>query len=1001
MKIKRANGTMLILVVAFMLILIVFCMATLAMVTVANSRAVTKFEENQSYYTAASALEVFANGTLSDETYYAVNGLTPRNYYKADGTPIAQMTQGRALELDLYKLVVWGDGSSTKPIGEGEKGTSPIFPTTGSYKDLNNIINTTTNSVFSASFASTYGEQFTANSGYKYAEYTIALPSVSSGDNYGLFADTQTLSDGTKYQAKIKVEVLERYYNMAGVEQEALEAYMEAALTTPPSITDDQATDVKAIFGTGWNATSPKSSTPNATAINAAIAGGQRHKDYFRIRVTSEAELLGVKGVTAREYVVQEIPTDDFDSSNISSGGIGNNDQNNVMNMTGGAASMLNFNLTVPGQIGPFYAEQDYFMSQTGTTYLSPLDYIFAKGHVIIGNAGATDTVVTNGNGAYIYGAKGVYIAGSAGLGGTPASSNPISVLSGGIFDFSNPITIHGDIIADGLRYRTNQDKLQITGKTYVNDFYVPSSSMTNAITIDGLTTPADIHVAEAIYLDYDPFDNDGDTSTIMYLSVGDAKIIANGTAAVYSRSGAITGTSMGTVSQLLSPTGLNGFGLNSANVSTGSVDTVKLDYFNSAHYSVVTDAKGLINRQFKLPNSLTLYLATDDTVRMPTTQSKFNKIMYSSFFTTNGDLATGSGTNVSAWDNSLTWNNPFDSNATIPGVSTPRNSSSYFQTGVTYSGTTVPGAAMSFYGDTYGRYPTAAINAALRTAEAEYEMKVKGTAEAAAAALFPSITSTVGYFNKQSAAAPMGTDVAKYDYSGSTNGSVFKETFTEEMPDGKRIIGSGILDSSSLSSYGNPPTVYIDTNAGGAIELQVNGKFEGNYIILGDGRVTFLINGNPGDTLYAGDDLTNWKGVLIMREKNYAMWLAGVTFGVGEVTVAEKSSIGNTTVYVSSGTEFKLCEGGSQFPTCIAANIIAFQSKVSNNANDVVNIKADYNGITKTYAYSTIGTVTSNNYTKLNNNRSGNLFMASDVPPEDGKPNFDWNVIRYLSGQN
>jgi hypothetical protein len=361
-----------------------------------------------------------------------------------------------------------------------------------------------------------------------------------------------------------------------------------------------------------------------------------------------------------------------------------------------------------------------------------------------------------------------------------------------------------------------------------------------------------------------------------------------------------------------------------------------------------------------------------DDTVKMPTTQSRFSKIMYSSFFTTNGDLATGSGTNVSAWDNSLSWNNHFDSNDS--STNAYRNTTTYFPAGATLNPTTVPGASMSFYGDTYGRYSTAHINAALRTAEAEYEIKVNKVSEAIAAATYP-IGATAGYFNKYSTSAAVTStkEVAAYSKTFTNTGSSLTETYTVTMPAGYKLTSSGVLNSSSLDPY-NPPVVYIDAESN-PIELQVNGTLTGTYIILGKKKVTFLVNAASGTTVKFGDD---WKGALIMREKNYAMWTAGKTFGVGEVTGAEESSIGDTTVYVSTGAKLEISGGGGSYPTCIAANIIAFQSPVDNTADDLVDLKVDYNGIVSTYKYSTVGTVTSNNYTKVipPNNRSGNLFM-------------------------
>ncbi|MDR0904064.1 MAG: hypothetical protein LBM59_05485 [Ruminococcus sp.] len=1061
MKLKRLDGTVLILVVAFMLILIVFCMATLAMVSTANKRAILKFEENQSFYTAASALDVFANGTLSDATYYATQtpaGTTPRNYINESGTPVPKLSQGRALELDLYKVAVMkktgiGAPADQDPLkGNGKNGDSMNF-FTGTYAPLNNIINAEDNDYFTAvsgGFAA-YAEQFTVEppggsgtGGYKYAEYTMELPGVSSvgsplgsGHNYGLFADPVTTSTGnTIYPVKITVEVIERYYNMAGVKIDALKKYMDLIADNDPTTnpTDDEVEAVRAIFDpTTYTPGVSSTYIPNATAIKDAIRAGERHKDYFRIRVTAESTLLGIPGVTAREFVIYEVPEDDFDSANTSSGGIGNGDENNAMYMTGGASAVTNLNMTVPSQIGPFYAEQDYYMAHSGQTLLSPLDYIFAKGHVIIGNSGLNDTVATNGNGAYIYGARGVYIAGAAGVGNPAGGSRPLSVLSGGTFSFSGPVGVTGDIIADGLKYHSNQDMLTVQsgsdptkGNIHVNHYY-PLPMDTDYIGADegtfaawytsyppallstatSITSPYPIQVAQAIHLAYDPADyGGGDPSTPHILSVGTKPIEANGSAIVYSASGA----NLGTVSSLMSfATNTYGYELPAlVTIPAIPIGNVQLNYFDNTQYTIQTDPLGRINRQFILPNGLTLHDMPDSTVNMPTTQSKFNKLMYKNYFTPDGDIAdlaadpTGA---TSAWDNSLVWNNPFDSNTTDGSYASYRNSSTYFQGGVAYStATTVPNATISYYGDTSGAYPQTAIDAALRTAEAEYAIKIDGMTEATAATTYP-VGSTAGFFNKHSTPATVTAtkEVAAYTYTATNTGTPpgggtpIVETYSAAMPAGFKLTSSGVLNTAALDPY-NPPVVYIDANDD-PIELQVNGDITGTFIILGKKKVTFIVNAASGSTVRFGN---GWQGLLIMREEVYAMYKAGATFGVGDVTRAKESSIGDTYVYVSSGAKLEIAGGGGGYPTCIAANIIAFQSPVDNTANPDVALKVDYNGITKSgLEYSTIGSVTSNNYQKLipPMNRSGNLFMKSDVPPDDGAPNFDWNSTRYLSG--
>lgn len=60
----RLKGVVLVMVVTLLFILVVMLMATLTVVGNANKRTVTKFEENQAYYTARSALGVYITGML-------------------------------------------------------------------------------------------------------------------------------------------------------------------------------------------------------------------------------------------------------------------------------------------------------------------------------------------------------------------------------------------------------------------------------------------------------------------------------------------------------------------------------------------------------------------------------------------------------------------------------------------------------------------------------------------------------------------------------------------------------------------------------------------------------------------------------------------------------------------------------------------------------------------------------------------------------------------------
>ncbi|MDR0943802.1 MAG: hypothetical protein LBM41_04635 [Ruminococcus sp.] len=1029
MKTKRASGTMLILVVAFMLILIVFCMATLAMVTVANNRAVTKFEENQSYYTAASALEVFASGSLKDETYYAVDsGGSPRKYIKPDGTDLPKLTQGRALELDLYKLSVLRESGVTpeKPMGDGAEGTDEIF---GTSNPLNLIINMTSASAFSTN--ATFGNQFTSNPSYKYAEYAVELPNVSSTSpslvlesdhNFGLFADKKP--DGS--HAKIKVEVIERYYDMAGVEQADIKKYMEGLLDSDASTpTSDEISAVSAIL-TPTNA-------PDATLIEAAILGGERHKDYFRIRVTAETELLGVKGVTAREFTVQDAPGDDFDSANISSGGLGNGDKNITMNITGGATTMENLNLFVPGQIGSYYSEKDIFFGQSGEILLGPRDHLFAKGHIIFGNAGGT-AVATNGNAAYIYAGQGIYAAGAVAIGnGAGALNTPISVITAGPFDYTSSVVINGDLIADALRIynqgATADTSLSVSGSIYVNDYHtMPDNSITiytdqasgNPISFTSeypsvvpgyaanVQSTADgfIHVNDRIYLGYKADESDpnlgGDNNNVTrhYITIGLSPIKCNSDTEVWSNDGTIL---YGTVDQLYMGTHSDyEFAPSSKALLTGNIDyangvpAVKVDYWADSLESVL--GKGdKIQKRFELPKAL--YMEPTNDLFMPTTQSKFSPLMYSSFFTADGDLID-TATGASAWDSSVVWYNEYDSNMPDPpGVYGSKNGNYKF--GVNVAGL-IPGATQSHFGGGVGAYPASAITAAHKTAEADYLIENEDFSEIDAAS---DTAFYAAHFNLYSSyATRTANGQASYTYTG-TNGSETIAPYT--MPAGDLISSSGLVNGAA-DPYGSN-TVYIDATTD-EIELQFDGNVYGTYIIKGDKKVNLLIPGS-GD-VQLGYGSTGYVDVRIYREKVYAMLhstVAGTsnpcTFRIGEGSSVKEASVGDTHIYVSSDVDIDYGGGNSIIASVIVAHMSEFEVFVTQGCRPSPYV--DYKGIGRnTSDFCTMGSIFSNNYKKggvggSSTGKAGNLFLKTDVPPEDGKPNFNWSTLRYLSGNN
>lgn len=132
---QRLNGTVLIMILTVMFVLIIMLMATLTVVTTASQRIYTKFEENQSYYTSRSALEVFTSKMLSDNQYKSADGSGEH--------------QGYQLQKALYSI---------KSKDGHDKNTTLGNPTK------------------------------------EYIEYKVTLPTVgNAADSYGKFSDEVTI----------------------------------------------------------------------------------------------------------------------------------------------------------------------------------------------------------------------------------------------------------------------------------------------------------------------------------------------------------------------------------------------------------------------------------------------------------------------------------------------------------------------------------------------------------------------------------------------------------------------------------------------------------------------------------------------------------------------------------------------------------------------------------------------------------------------------------------
>ncbi|MBP1550297.1 MAG: hypothetical protein J6A05_09870, partial [Oscillospiraceae bacterium] len=146
---QSLHGAVLIMVLTVMVVLIIMLMATLTVVTTAGQRVYTKFEENQAYYTARSALDIFTESMLYDENYYANDGASTLKYSYTDKDPstgtdkifskAVDLTQGQAIQGEIYKIKSQGV-ETKKLVDKIKKDTSHAVYDA----DLYNLVNTMT-----------------------------------------------------------------------------------------------------------------------------------------------------------------------------------------------------------------------------------------------------------------------------------------------------------------------------------------------------------------------------------------------------------------------------------------------------------------------------------------------------------------------------------------------------------------------------------------------------------------------------------------------------------------------------------------------------------------------------------------------------------------------------------------------------------------------------------------------------------------------------------------
>lgn len=466
---RGLSGTVLIMILTVMVVLIIMLMATLTVVTTANQRIYTKFEENQAYYTARSALDVFTQNMLADDNYYFYDGGSAKVYVHGDNKTTDKMTQGLALQLDLYKI--------TAQSGYNIKQT-----------DLTAYANTVSvSSEKRDEYKLYYGTDSTAvehvgtpgSSDYaEYIRYQIEFPQVASASNsYGKLVDEKTLSGTTKVQAaEIKVEVLDRSYNIG--------TYTDGG--TSQTVPDADKADFFAKTGSYTSVTD--------AMIAEAVFNGKRSKDTMRVKITATVTFMDTEGTAILIYDTDEPPVN---NSSRAITAFGSAKMTNHTYIVGGISMLgdpadAGYPLIAwrngGGVYGAVYNEVGIDFAVSSEIYLTECEYLFVGDDMQTTNdvkIEAQGTITGKDKRPFIY-VGGTLTPGNqfAQVGGTLPGTK-VDLLTHGInWNGGNSFVYNGDIYCDGSAvFNSTAGTPNIDGDLYVSGDLTVGG---NAVQLDG-----------------------------------------------------------------------------------------------------------------------------------------------------------------------------------------------------------------------------------------------------------------------------------------------------------------------------------------------------------------------------------------------------------------------------------------------------------------------------------------------------------------------------------
>lgn len=358
-RLKSFNGTVLIMVLTVMLVLIIMLMATLTVVSTASQRIYTKYEENQAYYSARSALDVFTQNMLYDKAYYAYDDSGAIKTFTYGDGDSANIKQGLAMQLDLYKI-------KTKDTADADvtKSMQNLLQT-----EFTDYINTgvTGKDEYKANFG------VSKNAAGKYESviiYEVEYPKVIGQEGSGASHDYGKLADDRK--AKITIEVISREYDMGD-----------------DVLTSDATTKVKdkiASFNGDQTQIATFLNTPqNYDDVIKAVVNGSRKKDKIKVKITATTKVMGVEGTAVLICNSNEPPINNSSRAITAFGGTGSDN----MSILGGMSveRTINWGSNNGYIYGPVYVEKDFLMTSNGPKiYLGNSESLVVGGDLQIQN---------------------------------------------------------------------------------------------------------------------------------------------------------------------------------------------------------------------------------------------------------------------------------------------------------------------------------------------------------------------------------------------------------------------------------------------------------------------------------------------------------------------------------------------------------------------------------------------------------------------------------------